>query len=139
MSTVPARRPAHRNIVLRGVRWKTYVQLIHVFAEYRAVRLTYDRGVLEIMSLLLQHDGDADFLGQMVVILTDELNLQRLAGGSVTLRRRDRKRGLGPTASRDASRAVRRLRGLGMRASEAGRLGSHALEHSRNRADRHAE
>ena len=37
---------------------------LHVFAERPAVRLTYDRGSLEIMSPLYEHESDADFLGR---------------------------------------------------------------------------
>jgi Uma2 family endonuclease len=101
-------------LLLRGITWKTYGRLLRAFAEYRGVRLTFDRGNLEIMSPLLEHDGDADFLGQMVVVLTDELGLKRRAGGSVTLRRRDRRRGLEPDrcywiASEPQIRGKRRL------------------------------
>jgi Uma2 family endonuclease len=96
MSTIPARPARSRGLVLRGIDWKTYSRLVWAFAEHRGVRLTYDRGRLEIMSPLLVHDGDADFLGQLIVVLTEELGLPRLAGGSTTLRRRKHRKGLEP-------------------------------------------
>ena len=58
------------------------------------VRLTYDRGELEIMSPSLEHDDDSSILGRMVGILTEELDLPLKQGGSVTLRRRLRQRGI---------------------------------------------
>jgi Uma2 family endonuclease len=83
-------------MVLSGVGWRTYTRLLYVFAEYRSVRLTYDRGELEIMSALREHESDADMLGRFVVVLTEELGLPINAGGSVTLRRRRKQRGLEP-------------------------------------------
>jgi Uma2 family endonuclease len=114
MSTVPARPAAGRSLLLDGIDWKAYTRLLHVFAERPAIRLTYDRGVLEIMSPLLEHDGDADFLGFLVGVLTEEMGLPRKGGGSTTLRRRRKQRGLEPDrcfwiAHEPAMRGKRRL------------------------------
>ncbi len=79
---------------LSDVDWRTYTRLLRVFAERPAVRLTYDRGELEIMSPLLKHDDDGRFLGDLVFVLTEELNLPLKRGGSTTLRRRKRRRGI---------------------------------------------
>jgi Uma2 family endonuclease len=70
--------------------------LLNVFAEQPGIRLTYDRGELEMMAPLFRHDNDGRFLGRLVIVLTEELNLPLVAGGSVTLRRRRRRRGLEP-------------------------------------------
>lgn len=91
--------PAARHLVLYGVDWRTYTRLLHVFAERPSVRLTYDRGDLEIMSPLPEHESDADMLGRFVVVLTEELGLPIKAGRSTTLRRRRRRRGLEPDNS----------------------------------------
>jgi Uma2 family endonuclease len=78
------------------VDWRTYERLLRTFAERPSVRLTYDRGVLEIMRPLLEHDNDGRFLGRLVVTLTGELGLPIMAGGSTTFRRRSKRRGLEP-------------------------------------------
>jgi Uma2 family endonuclease len=96
MSTVasPAVRPP---AVLYDIDWKTYTRLLHVFEKsHRRFRLTYDRGTLEIMSPLWQHEGPADLLGCFIVVLTEELDMRRRAGRTVTLRRRRKQRGLEP-------------------------------------------
>lgn len=95
MSTVasPAARPP---AVLYDIDWKTYTRLLHVFEKSRRLRLTYDRGTLEIMSPLWVHEAHAKLLGRFVDVLTEELNLPCLLGGSVTLRRRRKQRGLEP-------------------------------------------
>lgn len=94
MSTVTA--PAPCRLVLPGVDWRTYARLLHIFAEHRSVRLTYDRGELEIISPLPEHESDVDMLGRFVVVLTEELGLPIKAGGATTLRRKRKRRGLEP-------------------------------------------
>jgi Uma2 family endonuclease len=93
---IPVRR---RSLVLPDTDWQTYTRLLKVFAERPAVRLTYDRGVLEIMSPLLEHDRPSEVLGRFVVVLTEELGLPLMAAGSTTLRFRRRQRGLEPDRS----------------------------------------
>ncbi len=96
MSTAPVPPVTGQTLFLDGVDWQTYSRLLRAFAERSAVRLAYDRGCLEITSPLHEHESDADFLGCLVVALTEEMGLPRKAGGSTTLRRRRRRRGLEP-------------------------------------------
>jgi Uma2 family endonuclease len=51
------------------------------------------------MSPLFQHDNDIEPLGRFVVVLTEELGLPIVAGGSTTYRRRRLQRGLEPDRS----------------------------------------
>jgi Uma2 family endonuclease len=91
--TVRHARPGNR-LTISGVDWEMYTRLLHIFAEHPRVRLTYDRGELEMMSPLLQHDDDGRFLGDLVFVLTEELGLPLKRGGSTTLRRRLKQRGI---------------------------------------------
>ena len=96
MSTVasPAARPP---AVLYDIDWRTYTRLLRVFdTSGRRLRLTYDRGTLEIMSPLWVHEVHAKLLGRFIDVLTEELNLPCRLGGSVTLRRRRKRCGLEP-------------------------------------------
>jgi hypothetical protein len=91
--------------------WKEYSRLLRVFAERPAVRLPYDREVLEIMSPRSEHEMPVDMLGRFVMILTEELQLATVCGGSSTLRRRRRQRGIEPDkcwwiANAAASRSI---------------------------------
>ena len=88
----PHERAAH--LRLSAVDWRTYSQLLRIFEERPGYRLTFDRGELEIMSPSLEHDIDDRFLGRLVVTLTEELDLPIVEGGSVTMRRRRKRRGL---------------------------------------------
>jgi Uma2 family endonuclease len=73
MSTIPV--SAGQRLILHDVDWRTYGRLLRAFAERPSVRLTYDRGTLEIMSPLHEHESDARFLGRLAVTLTEELGL----------------------------------------------------------------
>ena len=92
-----AKRPRRGECLhLSGVDWRTYSRLLYIFAEQPGVRLTYDRGELEIMSPLFIHDDDGRFLGYLIFVLTEELGLCLRAGGSTTLKRRLKQRGIEP-------------------------------------------
>ena len=96
MSSVPAVRHPRlgRCLRLSSVDWATYSDLLRILAERPGLRLTYDRGELEIMSPLLEHDDDGHILGHFVFVLADELSLPLKHGGSVTMRRRKRLKGI---------------------------------------------
>jgi Uma2 family endonuclease len=82
--------------VLCGIEWGTYTRLLRVFEGRHRFRLTYDRGTLEIMSPSFNHEGPVSLLGWLIPALLEELNVPVRLGGSVTLRKRSRKRGLEP-------------------------------------------
>jgi Uma2 family endonuclease len=92
---LPLRKPVKRQLLrLSGIDWQTYTRLLYIFAERPGYHLTYDRGELEIMSPRLEHDDDASLLGDFVFVLTDELGLPLKRGGSTTLRRQLKQRGI---------------------------------------------
>jgi Uma2 family endonuclease len=93
MFTIP--KPQRGNCFrLSGVPWPTYTRLLRIFANSSGVRLTYDRGELEIMSPGFQHDNFAGTLDHFILVLAEELGLPLQWGGSVTMRRRSLRRGL---------------------------------------------
>jgi Uma2 family endonuclease len=82
--------------VLHNIDWGTYTRLLRAFERRRRYRLTYDRGTLEIMSPLWEHERPAYLLGRFIDVLTEELHLSCEPGRCVTLRRRRKSRGLEP-------------------------------------------
>ena len=96
MQTV--RIPLQQRFVLGNVSWEDYIRISRAFGE-RHLRMTYDRGVLEIMTLSFEHETISGFLGLLVITLTQELNLPMRLGRSTTLRRKPKKRGLEPDDS----------------------------------------
>jgi Uma2 family endonuclease len=84
---------------LSCVDWRTYSRLLDIFAERPRVRLTYDRGELEICGPTPHLDFEAPFLGTLVLVLCEELGMPLMPGGSTTLRCRRRRRGIEADAS----------------------------------------
>jgi hypothetical protein len=62
MSTAITSLPAEHWLRLSCVDWNTYTSLLRIFAERPGIRLTYDRGELEIMAPLLTPARVMEFL-----------------------------------------------------------------------------
>src|ERR1051326_1247978 len=91
-------RPAEQRAVLHGICWETYERLLADLAESSAPRLTYDRGTLEIMSPLAEHEELRNNLAMLVEIVAETRDLDLRGLGSTTFRRVDLQRGLEPDA-----------------------------------------
>ncbi|HEX5104221.1 MAG TPA: Uma2 family endonuclease [Pirellulaceae bacterium] len=84
------------NILLDNISWETYETLLRDLEGERRFRITYDRGSLEIMTLSHEHEFSDELLNRYVHMLTFELDIPIHSGGSTTLRRRKRAKGLEP-------------------------------------------
>jgi len=83
------------HLVLYGVSWSTYTQLMDLFADQR-LRHSYNDGTLEMMSPLKRHDQRKSLLGRLLESLSLELNIPIQSIGSTTLRQESRAKGLEP-------------------------------------------
>jgi Uma2 family endonuclease len=95
-ATVPTE--GERRVVIRGVGWQGYQALLSLVGN-QPVRLTYDRGDVELMSPLFKHERNRSLLARMVEILTEELGIPLMSAGATTLKREDLDRGLEADAS----------------------------------------
>lgn len=95
LHTPPPEAPAGERFVLHGVSWEAYEVLVREVND-RRVRMTYDRGALELMSPSFDHERVAEVIGQLIKAYCDELRIDYRSAGSTTLRRRDALRGLEP-------------------------------------------
>ncbi len=86
---------AERQILLENISWETYERLLREVGE-RPIRLTYDEGDLEIMSLSFGHENVAELAGRLVETVTLELDIPLCSGGSTTLKKRLKRKGLEP-------------------------------------------
>lgn len=73
-------------IHLSGISWQTYTTLL-VELEHRHLRLTYNRGYLEIMAPSPEHELNKEVLGRFVETLAEELEIQIYPLGSTTFKR----------------------------------------------------
>ncbi|MGB8700022.1 MAG: Uma2 family endonuclease [Thermosynechococcaceae cyanobacterium] len=83
-------------VVLRNISWHTYQSLIGDFESEPALRLTYDRGTLEIRMPLDLHETYKKLIGRFIEAATEELDLEIRSLGSRTCDRKDLARGLEP-------------------------------------------
>jgi Uma2 family endonuclease len=81
--------------VLHNVSWDEYEAILRQFEE-RRLRITYDRGTLEIMTRSLKHELYCELLAHFLVILSMELRIPLQFGGSITCKRKVLKKGLEP-------------------------------------------
>jgi Uma2 family endonuclease len=79
-----------RCMLLENVSWETYERLL------RHIRMTYDNGDLEIMTLSFGHENTDTLIGRFIETLTLELDIPMRSGGSTTLRRKLKRKGLEP-------------------------------------------
>ena len=94
MTTV-SHPPAPSQFLLYGVSWETYVALRDAPENYN-VRMTYDRGELELMSPSMRHHQLAGLLNWLIHTWTEELDVDIVSCGMMTCRRKDLKRGFEP-------------------------------------------
>jgi Uma2 family endonuclease len=90
LATAP---PQQQRIVLDNISWHTYETFLREF-DKRPIRITYDEGSLEIMTLSLGHENLGWFLGRLIAVLTLELNMPLMGGGSTTLKKKLKLKGL---------------------------------------------
>ncbi len=86
-------------LILRGITWQTYENLLADLEEQSGTRLTYDRGVLEIMTLTPEHESLNRYLASLVDLLVDALEMDVHPVGLSTFKREDRERGFEPDSS----------------------------------------
>ncbi len=85
--------PDHR-VVIRGVDWPFYEQLVGSIPEGANLHVDYDGRDLEIMSPSALHDGDKKLFGQLVEAIAQELEIPNCGAGQTTWKRPEVGRGL---------------------------------------------
>ncbi len=74
------------HVHLPGISFSTYEALLNELEDRRRLRLTYQRGNLEIMSPSQDHERVKSLLGRMIETLTEVLDIPICSCGSMTFR-----------------------------------------------------
>ncbi len=85
--------PEQRFLIPR-VGWVGYQRMLEVVGERRSIRITYDRGDLELMSPSYDHERFGEPLGRVVASVTEELRIPCICARSTTWRKKFVDRGL---------------------------------------------
>lgn len=90
-------RPTEDHVVrLSDVTWEDYERLLKIRGDHSAPRLTYLKGVLEIMSPSRDHEIIKSLIGRLVEVYCLERGIRFMPVGSWTLTKRKEERGAEP-------------------------------------------
>ena len=87
------RAEAPEHLVPFDISWEFHEPLL-VQLNNRRLFVTYDEGTMEVMSPSYEHDSDGWCLGQLMLVLADELSVPLKGISSTTTRRKDLRKGL---------------------------------------------
>lgn len=90
--------PADTVVTFSGVSWDEYEELLERVGEASGLRISFDEGVLEVMSLSPKHENYAEFIKGMIAVLRLRLRINIRFFGSMTMRRREVQKGNEPDA-----------------------------------------
>lgn len=88
-------QPGQR-ILLKDVSWQQFEGILEELGEKRAARIAYDKGILEILSPLPEHEINKVFLTNFVEIILEELDIEFLPLGSTTFKKKLMSQGIEP-------------------------------------------
>ena len=90
------RLPLNSLLILNDVSWGDYENLLEEIEGDRHVRISYDQGRMEIITLSFGHERWKSFFAHLLAILAEELSMPLIGGGQVTLKRKRQARGKEP-------------------------------------------
>ena len=84
------------HVILRGVSWKAYEQLIKDHEDQSTPRFIYNNGILEIYPPSQKHEEKAVFLEKIVEIIAEERNMELRNIRSTTFKKDGTQKGVEP-------------------------------------------
>lgn len=78
--------PPGQRVLLKDVTWQELEIILEELGEHRAARIAYDRGTLEIMAPLPEHEDDKEIISDLVKALLEELDIEFRCLGSTTFK-----------------------------------------------------
>lgn len=90
--------PDDASITFNDVSWDEYEELLEQVGESRGLRISYDNGNLQIMTISAEHEKYALFINSLIAGIRLRLRLNILSFGSATMRKRKRSKGNEPDA-----------------------------------------
>jgi Uma2 family endonuclease len=88
--------PPGQRVLLRDVTWQELESILEELGEHRAARIAYDKGILEIMAPLPEHEDNKEIIGDLVKALLEELDIEFRCLGSTTFKNQLMAQGIEP-------------------------------------------
>jgi Uma2 family endonuclease len=91
-----SRAIGEQRVLLHGISWDAYLQILHALPQSRGARLTYDDGVLEITVPLEIHEFAGRLIERFICTLVELMGLRIKTMGSTTMNYPSLKQGAEP-------------------------------------------
>jgi Uma2 family endonuclease len=88
--------PPGQTVILDGVSWNEFESILEDLGQNRSSRIAYDRGQLEIMTPLPEHEVNKEYISDFVKILLEELDIEFCPLGSTTFKNQLMLKGIEP-------------------------------------------
>ena len=92
------RMPADSVLTQHGVSWEEYEELLKAVGEASGLRVSYDEGRLQIMTLSHRHERSSTLIERIVDRVSGFLRIKVLFYGSATMKKRRKQKGVEPDA-----------------------------------------
>ncbi len=92
------RMPNDGILIEHGVSWCDYEELLKAVGEARGLRISYDEGTLQVMTLSSRHERYTWLIGQLVGVLSTRRRIRVLYYGSSTMKKQRKQKGVEPDA-----------------------------------------
>lgn len=92
------RLPADSLLIQHGISWDDYQELLEVVGEASGLRITYDSGRLQIMTLSFKHEKYVRLIERLVGHLSMTRHLRVLFYGAATMKKEKARKGVEPDA-----------------------------------------
>lgn len=88
--------PPGQTVVLENISWDEFETILEDLGESRGSRIAYDRGKLEIMTPLPEHEVNKEYISDFVKVLLEELDIEFCPLGSTTFKNQAMFKGIEP-------------------------------------------
>lgn len=85
-----------QKLILNELNWQEFEEILAELGENRGTRIAYDRGTLEIMSPLPEHETSKVLISNLVEALLEELDMEFWCLGSTTFKSKLISKGIEP-------------------------------------------
>jgi Uma2 family endonuclease len=93
---IVSRLPEASEVTFHHVSWEDYEKLLDQVAEASGLRISYDNGALQIMTLSTAHENYERFIEALVRQVSLRLRIKLRSFGSATMRKRQKRAGKEP-------------------------------------------
>jgi Uma2 family endonuclease len=93
---VVSQMPEDTVVIFHGVSWDEYEELLAQVGEAAGLRISYDDGILKVMTLSAEHEKYTRFIENLVGAIRLRLRIEILSFGSATMKKSKRRKGNEP-------------------------------------------